>query len=209
MINTVGEPEREERGVMRGSVAKPDAHTLRHMKNRYSWQEAASLAGRAHRHQIRKDKQTPYVTHPMRVALTIACVFGFTEDEILAAALLHDTIEDTDTDYDDIHRQFGKNVADYVAAMTKDMRMIEAQREVAYDKQLAAGPWQGRLIKLADVYDNLTDCIDAKARDKQIEKAKRALALTKNDPQLAKARQAVAELVAMAESGVEHGEAFG
>ena len=74
----------------------------------------------------------------MRVALTIACVFGFQDQEILAAALLHDTIEDTDTDYDDILNAFGKNVADYVAAMTKDMRMIEPVREIAYDQQLAA-----------------------------------------------------------------------
>jgi guanosine-3',5'-bis(diphosphate) 3'-pyrophosphohydrolase len=165
------------------------------------WQDAAALAGRAHRHQLRKDKQTPYFTHPVRVALTIACVFGFQDDqEILAAALLHDTIEDTDTDYDDIHDAFGKNVADYVAAMTKDMRLIESKREVAYDRQLADGPWQGRLIKLADVYDNLSDCIDAAARKKQIEKAKRALKLTQNDKQLAEARQVVTDLIARAKS---------
>lgn len=173
------------------------------MKTKYKkplWQGAAAMAGRAHRHQLRKDKQTPYFAHPVRVALTIACVFGFQEEEILSAALLHDTIEDTDTDYDEIHDAFGKNVADFVAAMTKDMRLIESKRETAYDRQLAEGPWQGRLIKLADVYDNLNDCLDSPSRKKQIEKAKRALKLTENDKQLAKSREIVADLILHAKS---------
>ena len=52
------------------------------------WQNAASLAARAHRDQIRKDDRTPYVAHPMRVTLTVACVFGCTDETVLAAALL-------------------------------------------------------------------------------------------------------------------------
>src|SRR5687768_12945432 len=140
------------------------------MVTKHLWQQAAGFAARAHRHQLRKDKETPYIAHPMRVALTIACIYRFDDQEILAAALLHDTIEDTDTDYDDIHEAFGQNVADYVAAMTKDMRLIEHEREIEYDKQLAAGPWQGRLIKLADVYDNLLDTYSEDSRSKQLEK---------------------------------------
>ena len=192
---------------MQFSVAKPNTRNGRDytwcMKTKYKnhlWQEAAAMAGRAHRHQLRKDKQTPYFAHPVRVALTIACVFGFQDEEVLAAALLHDTIEDSGTDYDDIHEAFGKNVADYVAAMTKDMRLIESKREIEYDKQLAKGPWQGRLIKLADVYDNLNDCMDTPARKKQIEKAKRALKLTEDDKPLAKPRQILSALVAHAKS---------
>lgn len=159
------------------------------------WQQATAFAARAHRADLRKDNQTPYFSHPVRVALTIACVFGFQDDDILAAALLHDTIEDTDTDYDDIHEQFGKPVADYVATMTKDMRLIESKRERAYDRQLAAGPWQARLIKLADVYDNLHDLSGANARSKILKKARRALKLTTGDKRLAGARAIVAQLV--------------
>lgn len=164
------------------------------MPNRHSWQGAAAFAARAHRGQHRKDKRTPYFAHPVRVALTIATVFGFRDEKILAGALLHDTIEDTDTDYDDIHQEFGKDVADYVAAMTKDMRLVEPKREKAYDKQLAAGPWQGRLIKLADVYDNLSDTVSEESKTKQLERARRILKLTARDKQLAAARQAVADL---------------
>lgn len=162
------------------------------------WQRAAAFAACAHRSQTRKDNCTPYIAHPIRVALTIACVFGESDEEILAAALLHDTIEDTGADYDDIHAGFGRDVADFVAAMTKDMRMIEPERERAYDEQLAAGPWQARLIKLADVYDNLHDTFGADSRSKQLEKAARAVALAGNHPRLAKARSIVQELAASA-----------
>jgi guanosine-3',5'-bis(diphosphate) 3'-pyrophosphohydrolase len=156
------------------------------------WQQAAAIAARAHRGQYRKDGITPYFSHTVRVAMTIACVFGFEDEHILAAALLHDTIEDCGADYDEVFEHFGKDVADYVAAMSKDMRMIEPAREKAYDAQLAAGPWQARLIKLADVYDNLHDSINnprrAEARGKVLDRARRILKLTKNDRQLAAAR---------------------
>jgi guanosine-3',5'-bis(diphosphate) 3'-pyrophosphohydrolase len=165
------------------------------MKNPHLWQEAASFAARAHRHQLRKDGVTPYVAHPMRVAMTVACVFGFDDEHVLAAALLHDTIEDTGVDYDEVAEAFGRDVADMVVAMTKDMRLPEVRREKAYDEQLARGPWQGRLLKLADVYDNLVSTWDARSRRKQLGKAERALKLTARDKPLAEARRILRALV--------------
>ena len=85
--------------------------------NNSLWQEASAFSARVHRHQKRNDG-TPYASHPTRVAMTIALVFGFDDPEILAAAFLHDTIEDCDVDYDEILEHFGRNVANYVAAMT-------------------------------------------------------------------------------------------
>ena len=165
------------------------------MKTSHLWQEAASFAARAHRHQLRKDGATPYFAHPVRVAMTIAFVFGFDDEKILAAALLHDTIEDTTTDYDDLLGLFGRDVADFVVAMTKDMRLEEKPREEAYFAQLAAGPWQGRLIKLADSYDNLLSAWDAASRRKQLAKSKRALEITAKDANLAKARSILQGLI--------------
>ena len=104
--------------------------------------EAISFAARAHRHQLRKDKETPYAAHPFRVCLTIRHVFGIDDPILLAAAALHDTIEDTTTDYDDIAEKFGPEIADVVAAMTKEMRLPEPVREAAYLKQLLAGGWR-------------------------------------------------------------------
>ncbi len=164
------------------------------MPSNHLWQEAASFAARAHQHQLRKDGVTPYFAHPVRVAMTIAQVFGFDDERVLAAALLHDTIEDTGADYDEILEQFGREVADYVVVMTKDMRLEESKREKAYFAQLASGPWQGRLIKLADTYDNLQSAGNRAMLKKQLGKAKHALAITAKDTRLAKARQALQEL---------------
>ena len=80
---------------------------------------AAAFAAKAHRHQLRKDKETPYFSHPVRVCLVVRQVFGFDDPRMLASALLHDTIEDTTTDCDDLIKQFGPEVALWVAALSK------------------------------------------------------------------------------------------
>ena len=152
------------------------------------WQKAAAFAALAHRHQTRNDGRTPYFSHPVRVAFTIALEFDCPDETVLAAALLHDVIEDTTKDYDDVLEHFGREVADLVAAMSKDMRMIEAEREDAYDEQLRRADWRARLLKLADVRDNLADATSDKARRKILDKARRALELARNDVELEKAR---------------------
>ncbi len=155
------------------------------------WQKAASFAATAHRRQRRRDGRTPYFAHPARVALTVATAFSCTDEVVLAAALLHDVIEDTPTDYDELLQEFGPQVADLVAALSKDKRAVEGDREAAYDRQLAGGPWQARLIKLADVYDNLLDADDDRARRKLLATAKRALGLAEGDARLKGASQIV------------------
>jgi (p)ppGpp synthase/HD superfamily hydrolase len=90
--------------------------------------------------------------------MVVRQVFGFDDPKMLAAALLHDTIEDTATDCDDIIEQFGPEVARWVAALTKDMRLPHDAREDAYVRVLEAAEWQVKVCKLADIYDNLGDC---------------------------------------------------
>jgi guanosine-3',5'-bis(diphosphate) 3'-pyrophosphohydrolase len=92
-----------------------------------------------------------------RVCLVARHVFGFDDPRMLAAALLHDTIEDTPTDCDDILERFGPEVATWVAALTKDMRLPHDEREAAYVAVLAAADWPVKALKLADLYDNLAD----------------------------------------------------
>ncbi len=143
------------------------------------WQEAASFAARAHRGGLRQDGETPYIAHPARVALTLRDLFGCEDDHALAAALLHDVIEDTGTDFDDIEDLFGIETARLVAALSKDPRLPEAEREPAYDEALARAGWKAHLVKLADQYDNLSD-VDPSARKKvrrAVERARRAVAI--------------------------------
>jgi len=168
------------------------------------FQQAAAFAARAHRHQLRKDGRTPYVSHVTRVALTLTQVFRCDDPVALAAALLHDTIEDTTTDYDDLHERFGKEVADAVAALTKNMTLPEEEREEEYHRRLARADWRVRLIKLADVYDNFCD-VDSWPKDKQgrqrakaYDKCREAIKIAQadaNDPIMANAIRAVERLV--------------
>ncbi len=155
--------------------------------NPHLWQKAASLAARFHVNQARKDGRTPYVAHPFRVAIVVSNVFNVHDPVVLSAALLHDVIEDTPADYDDVFYACGAEVADIVAAMTKDMRLPDAEREPAYDRQLAAGDWRVKIIKLADVYDNLCDSTPGGQRERCIDKAHRAIniALEDGDKRLA------------------------
>ncbi|MEC9374107.1 MAG: HD domain-containing protein [Planctomycetota bacterium] len=167
------------------------------------WQKAASFAARAHQGQVRNDGLTPYVAHPFRVALTVRIVFGCDDPIALAAALLHDVIEDTPGDYDDIASAFGDEVAACVAALSKDMRLPEPQREPAYDDGLRRADWRARLIKLADTYDNLCDRSDGwrKAADR----CRRAIDLARPDagerPEIRRAIEAVEALVAVRGEG--------
>ena len=123
--------------------------------------DAIAFAARAHEGQLRKDGKTPYVSHVFRVAMTCSQVFGVKDEEVLTAAVLHDTIEDTTTDFDDIERHFGARVARWVALLSKDMRMPDPEREAAYMKQLEDAPLEVKLIKLADLHDNLCDSATA------------------------------------------------
>jgi (p)ppGpp synthase/HD superfamily hydrolase len=119
--------------------------------------DAVAFTARAHQGQLRKDKQTPYASHPFRVCLVLRHVFGIDDPEALTAAVLHDTIEDTTTDYDDLAEQFGPQVAGWVAALSKDTRLPEEEREQAYRAGLAKADWQVKVCKLGDIFDNLVD----------------------------------------------------
>ena len=168
-----------------------------------NWQQAASFAARAHHHQLRKDKKTPYIAHPFRVAMVVSTVFGCDDEVALSTALLHDTIEDTRVDFDKIESRFGREIADCVAAMTKNMLLREPERERDYDQRLADGPWQARLVKLADVYDNGLDIPRESMRKKCIDRCKRALDLSKPDSDrevVSRARKAVKGVLATLEA---------
>jgi guanosine-3',5'-bis(diphosphate) 3'-pyrophosphohydrolase len=153
--------------------------------------EAIAFAARAHRHQLRKDGLTPYAAHPFRVCFVVRHLFGIDDAATLTAAVLHDTIEDTTTDYDDLIERFGSVVADCVATLTKDMRLREPEREAAYLQQLIAGDWRVAVCKLADGYDNLSDfaALTPAGRERQLRKTTEYLeALRPNVP--AEARRA-------------------
>lgn len=138
---------------------------------------AVSFAARHHEGQFRKDARTPYVAHPARVLVVLTGVFGVKDPDVLAAGVLHDTIEDTLADCDDLIEEFGERVAGFVALLTKDKRLPEEERERTYFETLVAAPLEVKLCKLADTYDNLDDSsgLSAEFRTKKLRKARKLL----------------------------------
>ncbi len=96
-------------------------------------ERAWRLAARSHRDHTRKASDLPYITHPSSVALILSRA-GFDDEKILAAALLHDAVEDTDCSLQAIQADFPPEVARYVAELS------ERKRDTAGDKI----PWQQR-----------------------------------------------------------------
>jgi (p)ppGpp synthase/HD superfamily hydrolase len=103
---------------------------------------------------------TPHMDHLQGVVNRLKNI-GISDEEVLAAALLHDTIEDTNTTFDEIDQRFGSRVAVLVLSLSKDMRLPKDQREKQYVKQLKDSSLEAKLIKLCDISANLKDLKNA------------------------------------------------
>ena len=114
--------------------------------------EAVAFAARAHQGKLRKDGATPYVSHVFRVCLVLRHIFGINDQQALMAAALHDTVEDTDTDFDDLKEKFGTDVASWVAALSKDKRLADEERERQEGEQQVGqqGSCRQRLLEVVD-----------------------------------------------------------
>lgn len=147
--------------------------------------EAVSFASRVHQGHTRKDGRTPYASHVFRVCLVLHTVFGFTDPRMMIAALLHDTVEDTTTDYDDIAEIHGNEIAGWVAALTKNKMLPEAEREDEYIGRFMNAPWQVRACKLADIFDNLLDMphVSEDKRQKSLKRIRQYLASLQRSPE--------------------------
>ena len=132
-------------------------------------ERAMRLAARCHRHQNRKSSDLPYITHPASVALILS-QSGFDDEAVLAAALLHDVVEDTDYTPDELSARFPRKVAECVAALT-ERKLDEAgrkrpwkERKQEHIEHVAGESLEARAIVLADKLHNLgTILYDLKA----------------------------------------------
>ena len=101
-------------------------------------EEAAAFAAQAHHGTFRKGTQIPYITHPMEAAVIVS---GFTDDpEMIAAALLHDVVEDTGVTEEEIRERFGSRVACLVANETEDKTKSWRERKGATIQHLKSAP---------------------------------------------------------------------
>lgn len=122
--------------------------------------QATSFAEQKHRGQTRKDRDgTPYIVHPISVAHTLADGADIDAEDVLAAALLHDTVEDTETNPAEIESEFGTSVADMVTEVTDNKSLPKLARKRAQIEHAPSLSRGAALIKLADKYSNVYDVI--------------------------------------------------
>ena len=119
---------------------------------------AVNFAAERHRNQRRKDEEaSPYVNHPIAVSLLLADVGGVTDPEVLAAAILHDTIEDTRTTAEELQTAFGARIRSLVEEVTDDKSLAKEERkrrQIEHAQSLSVG---AVLIKLGDKISNVSD----------------------------------------------------
>lgn len=118
---------------------------------------AAEYAAQAHRGQTRKgESRRPYVEHVLAVAATLAD-HGVQDPITLAAALLHDTIEDCGRTHDELALRFGAQVADVVVEVSDDPDMTQAQRRQCQMDSAPALSREACLVKLSDKINNVIE----------------------------------------------------
>ena len=119
---------------------------------------ALAFAAHKHRDQRRKDPEaSPYINHPIALADVLVNEGGVTDMEVLCAALLHDTLEDTATTEQELAVAFGARIAGIVAEVTDDKKLPKAERKRLQIERAAALSPQAKLVKLADKICNLRD----------------------------------------------------
>ena len=123
--------------------------------------KALAFAAYKHRDQRRKDADaSPYINHPIALADVLVNEGGVTDHEVLCAALLHDTVEDTDTTHEELVDAFGSRIARIVAEVTDDSALPKAERKRLQIEHAPRLSREAKLVKLADKLCNLRDVAD-------------------------------------------------
>ena len=119
---------------------------------------ALEFAAHKHRDQRRKDVHaSPYINHPIALANLIVNEADIHDPEVICAALLHDTIEETETTPQELAREFGKDIRDIVLEVTDDSNLPKAERKRLQIEHAAHASHKAKLVKLADKICNLRD----------------------------------------------------
>ena len=132
---------------------------------------AAAFAAHKHRNQRRKDADaSPYINHPVALADILANEAGVTDPYVLAAALLHDTVEDTEATPQELEDEFGPTIASIVAEVTDNKALPKAERKRLQIEHAAHISRDAKLVKLADKISNLRDVANNPPTDWSIER---------------------------------------
>ena len=139
---------------------------MTHQRTAVALLDAMMFAAERHKNQRRKDAEAlPYINHPIALAHLLATTGGIDDIEVLQAAILHDTIEDTETTEQELRQRFGDTVTDIVVEVTDDKSLPKQRRK---ELQVENAPHKSRgaaLVKLADKTCNLRDMAAAPPAD--------------------------------------------
>ena len=131
---------------------------------------AIQFAAHKHRDQRRKDReQSPYINHPIAVAIAL-WDHGVRDATVLIAAILHDTIEDTETTREELVATFGEVVAVVVCDVTDDKSLPKERRKELQVEHAPHLSREAKLVKLADKLCNLRDIVDSPPDDWSMER---------------------------------------
>lgn len=121
---------------------------------------ALEFSSHKHRDQRRKDNNaSPYINHPISLANVLCNEGKITNAKVICAALLHDTIEDTETTADELKSKFGKRITNIVVEVTDDKSLPKAERKLAQIEHAKHASKRAKLVKLADKICNLRDIL--------------------------------------------------
>jgi GTP diphosphokinase / guanosine-3',5'-bis(diphosphate) 3'-diphosphatase len=120
--------------------------------------QAVSFAAHKHQYQRRKDKDaSPFINHPIEVAETLSNVGNVSDLPMLLAAVLHDTVEDTDTSFADLEQAFGREVRQLVEEVTDDKSLPKDERKKLQIEHAQHLSLRAKQIKIADKICNIHD----------------------------------------------------
>lgn len=122
--------------------------------------KALAFSADKHRSQRRKDVEaSPYINHPIDVATLLAETGGITDITTLVGAILHDTIEDTETTAEELEQHFGHEVRALVEEVTDDKTLPKAERKRRQVESAPRASVAAQQIKIADKTCNILDII--------------------------------------------------
>ena len=126
---------------------------------------ALAFSAEKHTKQRRKDiDKTPYINHPISLANILAQRWVIDEN-VLCAAILHDTIEDTETTVSELQEHFGEKITSIVLEVTDDKSLEKSVRKQKQVEHAASISHEAKLVKLADKIANITDIINSPPAD--------------------------------------------
>lgn len=141
--------------------------------------KALRFAAEKHSDQRRKNaKASPYINHPIQVAELLWRVADVRDETLLIAAILHDTIEDTDAKPEDIRAEFGEEVLALVMEVTDDKSLPKVTRKQLQVEHAPHKSRSAKLLKIADKISNVGDIISTPPKDWSLDRRKEYLLWT-------------------------------